>query len=262
MRLETHFDTPLESRWHLTQIGAGKVIQTSGLLRLQLPSSTAEKYHDAQITDYAGKTDFVWKPPLRLTVRARFESPHHRLRGTAGFGFWNHPFVPGERGFRLPKAAWFFFGSPPNNIALAKDVPGSGWKAATIDATHPPFLALLPTAPIGFLLMRIPALYQRLWPIGQRAINVSEALLDSALLWDMHTYTLDWHHNNLTFAVDGLSIHQTTSTPRGPLGFIAWIDNQYAVVTPRGQFGFGLLTVETEQSLLLEHITIETTSES
>jgi len=262
MRLETHFDTALESRWRLTQIGAGRVIQTPGLLRLQLPPSTAGSYHDAQITDYMGKADFAWKPPLRLTVRGRFESPHHRLQGTAGFGFWNHPFVPGERGFRLPKAAWFFFGSPPNNMALAKDVPGSGWKAATIDATRPPFLALLPAAPIGFLLMRIPALYQRLWSVGQRVINVSEALLDSALLWDMHTYTLDWHQNSLTFAVDGLTIHQTTSAPRGSLGFIAWIDNQYAVVTPQGQFGFGLLAVEAEQSLLLEHITIETTSES
>lgn len=262
MRLETHFDHPLESRWYLTQIGAGRVTQTPGLLRLQLPPSTAGSYHNAQITDYMGKADFAWKPPLRLTVRARFESPHHRLQGTAGFGLWNHPFVPGERGFRLPKAAWFFFGSPPNDMALAKDVPGCGWKAATIDATRLPFLALLPAAPIGFLLMRIPALYQRLWPIGQRAINVSEALLDSALLWDMHTYTLDWHQNSLTFAVDGRTIHQTTSAPRGSLGFIAWIDNQYAVVTPQGNFGFGLLAVETEQSLLLEHITIETTSES
>ncbi len=262
MRLETHFDRPLEPPWRITRIGAGQVTQMPACLRLLLPACSAENYHDAQISDYAGKADFVWKPPVRLTVQARFEGHHAGLRGTAGFGFWNHPFVPGERGFRLPKAAWFFFASPPSNMALAKDVPGSGWKATTIDATRWPFLTLLPTAPIGFLLMRLPAFYQRLWPLGQRAVGASEALLDSALLWESHTYTLDWHQNGLMFAVDGVVVHQSAIAPRGPLGFIAWIDNQYAIVTPQGQFGFGLVAAEGNQSLLLEQITIETTSES
>ena len=30
--------------------------------------------------------------------------------------------------------------------------------------------------------------------------------------------------------------------PPGPLGFVAWIDNQYAVATPRGELRFGALT--------------------
>jgi hypothetical protein len=34
--------------------------------------------------------------------------------------------------------------------------------------------------------------------------------------------------------------------PPGPLGFVAWIDNQYAVATPRGSLRFGTLASERE----------------
>jgi hypothetical protein len=30
-------------------------------------------------------------------------------------------------------------------------------------------------------------------------------------------------------------------SPRGPLGFVMWLDNQYMVVTPWGRLGWGLL---------------------
>jgi hypothetical protein len=104
--------------------------------------------------------------------------------------------------------------------------------------------------------MRIPALYNRLWPVGQRAIGVSEALLDGGLLAETHTYTIDWRSDGATFAVDGQVVHEAESAPRGPLGFIAWMDNQYAIVTPQGQFGFGAVRVEQEQALVLEHIAV------
>jgi hypothetical protein len=267
--LETDFTQPLTPPWRVTEIGQGTVARESGLLRLSVPSTPVNVYSDAQISDYVGKRDFRWRPPVRMTVTAHTIPPLYEvgrglgggdqsfLRGTAGFGFWNHPFVPGERGFRLPQAVWFFFSSPPNNMKLAKGVPGPGWKAATIDATRWPFLALLPTAPLGVFLMRIPALYNRLWPVGQRAIGVSEHLLDTVLLAESHTYSLDWQADRVTFALDGNIIHITPAAPRGPLGFIAWIDNQYAIVTPQGQFGFGLLPVEWEQTLLIERIRIE-----
>jgi hypothetical protein len=249
------FRQPPALPWRLTQLGDGRVRHTPGALHLTLPPVEANQYHDAQITDYAGKSDFAWRPPLRLMVRARFSTTD--LRGTAGFGFWNHPFVPGERGFRLPAAAWFFFSSSPSNLQLALDVPGPGWKAATLNARRWQFLALAPTAPLGFLLMRIPAFYRRLWPLGQRAIGVSECLLDPALLTTSHTYTLDWQRDYIRFAVDNAAIHQTPTAPHGPLGFIAWLDNQYAIVTPQGRFGFGLVAIEREQSFILENITVE-----
>jgi hypothetical protein len=254
--IETDFSQPLASPWRLTEIGDGKVIQSPDALRLIVPPTSDNRYSDAQLTDYAGKSDFLWRPPVTLTITARAEisSPENSLVGTAGFGFWNHPFVPGEKGVRLPQAVWFFFSSKPSNMQLARDVPGPGWKAATIDATRWPFFALLPTAPLGVLLMRIPALYNRLWPIGQRAIGVSEYLLDAKLLTEMHTYTIDWQPKSVTFRVDGRAVHRSATAPRGPLGLIAWIDNQYAVVTPQGQFGFGLLPVQQEQTLVLEHV--------
>jgi hypothetical protein len=95
-----------------------------------------------------------------------------------------------------------------------------------------------------------------LWPIGQRAIGVSEYLLDANLLNEMHTYTIDWRHDSVTFRVDGRAVHRSSTAPRGPLGLIAWIDNQYAIVTPQGRFGFGLVPVEQEQTIVLQHISL------
>jgi hypothetical protein len=241
------------ANWRVTEIGQGRVSERPDALLLTTDPTPAGAYSDAQISDYQS-SDFRWRPPLRMTVTA---SATADLRGTAGFGFWNQPFMPGQYRLRLPQAAWFFFSSPPNNMALARGVPGPGWKAATINARRWQFVTLLPAAPLGLLLMRMPALYRRLWPIGQQAIGVSEHLLDNALLTETHTYTLDWHKDKVLFAVDGAVIHQTPSAPRGPLGFVAWVDNQYAVVTPQGNFGAGVIPLEREQTLRLEHIQIK-----
>jgi hypothetical protein len=241
--------------YHVTEIGGG-VVQTAGEgFHLSIPPTPADRYADAQISSYRTRADFTCQPPLRMTIRAWM--PDGMAVGTAGFGFWNHPFVPGERGFRLPQAVWFFFGSPPNEMRLALDVPGAGWKCATIDATRPAFLALLPTAPLGFLLMRIPPLYRRLWPLAQRALGVSEHALDPALLREPHTYTLEWLPGKAVFSVDGRVVHRAQAAPRGLLGFIAWIDNQYAVVTAQGRFGFGLVEVAQTQTLVIEQVRVE-----
>ena len=104
--------------WNVTQLGNGTVQSQTDGLWLTVPVEFSDYYHDAQISDYDPKIRaFQNRPPLRLTVTVRAEG---EILGTAGFGFWNHMFVPGERGFRIPQAIWFFFGSPPNNIALAK----------------------------------------------------------------------------------------------------------------------------------------------
>lgn len=173
------------------------------------------------------------------------------------FGFWNEPFVPiGRRWPRLPRAVWFFFGSPPNDMRLARGVPGHGWKAATIDAARWPFVGLAPFAPLGFLAMRSPWLYERLWPVAQRAMAVSEHAL-AVELDQPHTYELDWLANEVIFRVDGAVVHEAPMSPRGPLGFIAWIDNQYAVVTPQGRFAFGVVAIPARQWLALDTVTIQ-----
>ena len=258
MRHEADFAQPLCLPWRLAEIGAGHAAQSAGALRLRLPPGPAAAYSDAQISDYAAPLDFRWRPPARLEVTAWAEPGADRLRGTAGFGFWNQPFMPGARGFRLPQAAWFFFSAPPSDMRLALDVPGPGWKAAALDARRAAFLALLPAAPVGCLLMRVPALYRRLWPVGQWALGVSERALEAQLLAERHTYTLDWRPDGLTFAVDGAVVHRAPHAPRGPLGFIAWLDNQYAVVTPQGRFGFGLTPILHEQTLVIEQLVLST----
>ncbi|MDE2852923.1 MAG: hypothetical protein OXN88_02010 [Chloroflexota bacterium] len=245
---------PSSVQWQVSEMGAGVVQQSASEIRLILPPAPASIYHDAQISDYsASLRDFANSPPLRLEVRARARGA---ICGTAGFGFWNHAFVPGLRGFRLPQALWFFFAGPANDIALAKGVAGQGWKAATFNAKNWRFRALLPAAPLSFLLMRNRRLYEALWPLGQAAIGVSEAALEPSLLDAFHTYSIEWRADGAVFAVDGAIALRTRRVPRGPLGFIAWIDNQYAVVTPQGRFGRGLLTLPHEQSLHLREISI------
>ena len=239
--------------WRVTELGAGRVRRQDDEIRLEIPAAGGDSYHDAQISDYADRRDFRNAPPLRLSLRARANGD---LRGTAGFGFWNHAFAPGERGFRLPQALWFFYSSPPGNIALAKGVRGHGWKAATIDARNPRFLALLPAAPVGFLLMRSRRLVDALWPIGQSALGVRETLLDESLLADFHTYSIDWHADGAVFSVDGAVVLRTDAVRGSRLGFIAWLDNQYAIVTPQGRFGHGMLDITRPQSLRLRDISI------
>lgn len=240
---------------HITQIGAGTVRhEPGGSTHLDLPPVSAEAYHDAQITSYAERRAIALEPPVSLRLKAQAGG---ELRGTAGFGFWNHPFAPNERGFRLPKAAWFFHASPPNHMPLARDVPGHGWKCATIDATRPGFLALLPTAPVGLLLMQVRPLYRLMWPLGQAALGISERALDPALLQEQHSYRLDWERGGVTFYVDGVAVHRTAFSPGGPLGFIAWVDNQYAVVTPQGRLRFGLVDAPAAQSLVLSDLRLE-----
>lgn len=239
------------------QIGqASATIEERRVTLINRPTP-ADIYSDAQISDYDRAADFRWHPSVRLTVTARMSPGAEQVRGTAGFGFWNQPFMPGQWRLRLPQAIWFFFSSPPSDMRLAKGVRGPGWKAATIDAKRWQFLALAPFALPGCLLMRIPALYNRLWPVGQSAIGVSEALLDQGLLAETHTYTLEWQPDGATFRVDGRVTHEAPVAPGGPLGFIAWIDNQYAVVTPQGRFRSGLLPLTQPQTLILDTLSIE-----
>jgi hypothetical protein len=160
------------------------------------------------------------------------------------------------RGLRLPTALWFFYGAAPNDMALARDVPGRGWKAAQIDAANACFLALLPTAPVAALLMRSQRLYRMLWPIAQRALRVSEHFIAEAPDDRWCDYCLTWARDGVRFSIDGECVHESGISPRGPLGFVAWIDNQYAVVTPQGRIGFGVTACDTASALEIAQLQI------
>jgi hypothetical protein len=252
------FRTDLDSRLTALEQGVGRVEHSAQGIRLRLDRATDSQYSNAQIDDYLRRKEpfFTWRPPLRMTVRAWASHNAGELKGTAGFGFWTQPVMPGKWLPILPRAVWFFFSSPPSNMAFARGVPGYGWKAATLDAGRLPFLLLLPTAPLGFLLMRVAALYRALWPIGQWAVGASEAIL-SADLRQPHTYRVDWLPGAAAFYVDDQLVHRAPFAPRGPLGFVAWLDNRWAVVTPQGNLGMGLLPVPESQWLSLETLSIE-----
>jgi hypothetical protein len=104
--------------------------------------------------------------------------------------------------------------------------------------------------------MQSKAVYRWLWPRIQRALGVWEAVVPVDMT-DWHQYTLYWRENRLDFVVDGETILQTGNSPRGPMGFVVWIDNQYAVVTPRGHFGWGKLAIDQTQWLEIKRLQIE-----
>jgi len=133
-------------------------------------------------------------------------------------------------------------------------VPGTGFKCAVFDAGNWAFFSLLPFAPIGALLMRIPVLHRLLWPLGQRPIGVDEYRLETETLKTPHRYGIAWHRNEVVFEVDRSVVFRTRRVPRGRLGFVAWVDNQYAVVRPQGTLRFGLTRAEQPQHLFIRDI--------
>lgn len=240
--------------------GSSHLITTPNGRRLQNGPTTAGHYSNAQLDDYQGlaRCHFPWRPPLTMTLRARFSQPVDQLRGTAGFGFWNNPFAMGTQHLpTLPRAIWFFFSSPPSDMRLAMNVPGSGWKAATIDAWRWPFFLLAPTAPVAMRLMRIRPLYRLLWPLGQRAIGVHEALLDVDLT-QWHSYRLVWGIKEAHFWVDDRPVLQCNQSPRGPLGLVIWKDNQAMTVAPWHLPSQQLVACDAEQWLEVADLAIGT----
>lgn len=266
-----NFTPDLGRHWQRLTLGQGSLETTGGRLRLVNTGTSARAYTNAQIDDYQhlARRHFLWRPPLSLTLRARFSHPGQHeaanrpveatslLRGTAGFGFWNDPFLmTSARLPTLPRAIWFFYSSPPSNMKLDWRTPGYGWKAATIDAGRLPFWLLVPTAPLAIPLMNLRPLYRRLWPVAQRAMYVNEAPIDVAMT-DWHIYRIGWGIRTARFSIDGRTVLECTTPPRGPLGLVLWLDNQYMVVTPWGAFRHGILEKPGRQWLELDWLAVE-----
>jgi hypothetical protein len=77
--------------------------------------------------------------------------------------------------------------------------------------------------------------------VAQRVLKVDEMMLPQPMEgW--HAYELEWLEDGACFVVDGKVLLQTRFAPRGPLGFVAWMDNQYMITIPQGRFGHGALT--------------------
>src|SRR5512139_3758877 len=234
-------DANLQVKPYLT--GTGQIEVRGGVARLIIPQAARTQYADAQLDDrLVYNRALTHSPPLRLTVRARFSS--QSLLGTAGFGFWNHPMFAASNPVPLPRAIWFFYASPPSHMDLAMDIPGYGWK-----------VAMAPLALPVVLLNRSEQLYRRIWPFVQKNLSIEEKALPLDLLPEWHTYSIEWGSDRARFLVDDQVMLETDRAPRGPMCFVAWMDNRLAVVTPTGSIQFGLFDVHQPQWLELEDIT-------
>ena len=151
----------------------------------------------------------------------------------------------------MPQAAWFFFGSPPNDLPLAHHGVGRGWFASTINARSLKAIMLIPAAPIVLLLNQFRPLRNRIWPHIQERLGITFRPLQVEMT-EWHTYCVHWDKTGCTFLVDEHEVLRTEAAPGGPLGFVCWLDNQYMILTKRGRFGWGTKPTNQEQIL---HIT-------
>jgi hypothetical protein len=227
---------------NVLRVNGGELIRTGDGLRLLNPPLDGRTYCNAQLDDYQGlpRRRFPNRPPLRMTLRARFSHSAGKLGGTAGFGFWNDPFLmTGLRVPALPRALWFFYAAPPADMRLTTTAPGNGWKAMALDALQPRGLCALPPAALASPAMRVPRLYRRLWPWFERSFRIADALLDAGMT-EWHEYALEWLPQRALFQVDGHTILEAQA-PQGPLGLVIWIDNQYLVARPEGRLRSGFV---------------------
>jgi len=228
-------------------VGKGQVeTDRKGCWSLSIPAGEAGQYRLAQLDDYRylPRKRFHWQPPVTLSLTA--QASDSSMPGTWGFGFWNDPFSfsLGAKGSSrrlpvLPNAAWFFYASPQNYLSLRDDLPANGLLAAVFRSPLIPGFLLAP-AVLAMPLLALPLTARWLRRLARRLIQQDAARLDVQVI-QPHEYRLEWLPPLVRFTVDGKLLFETPLTPRGRLGLVIWIDNQYAAFTPNGKLRFGLL---------------------
>ena len=213
--------------------------------RLVIPPGEKGIYRLAQMGDDAGleRDCLRWDSPVTLSLRARVSTAD--IQGTWGFGFWNDPFSlslgfgGGSRRFpTLPNAAWFFFAAPHNYLSFRNDMPANGFIAQTFQS---------PRLPAYLMSLGVLVLPLLLWKWLARKIRSSigylikeESFLLSMDVTQWNHFQLEWSTDQVVFRV-GDNAFETGVVPKGPLGFLVWIDNQYAAFPPSGRLSYGTL---------------------
>ena len=110
---------------------------------------------------------------------------------------------------------------------------------------------------VGSLALRLPGLRRLATAVGGRFVPDWDVPLPAGLdprLW--HDFDLEWRDGEARFAVDGIEVARIvgSAVPTGPLGFVAWIDNNWAAFEDDGSFRAGRLAVPGEQWLELASI--------
>ena len=91
--------------------------------------------------------------------------------------------------------------------------------------------------------------------VRARASHDAECLVTAAFS-EWHVYRLEWLAASVDFWVDEQKILSTAMAPRGPLGFVAWIDNSMLRLR-EGEFAFANLAVAEREWLELSEVRIE-----
>ncbi|MFP3854195.1 MAG: hypothetical protein ACLFWD_07875 [Anaerolineales bacterium] len=244
------------------EIGGGRVTR-GDTSRLHLPTIHSG-YADAQLDDHRqlARSELPWRPPLQFIVEARTDK--EEPVGTLGFGFWNDPFAFsfGQAGAARklpasPNALWFFYGSPPNDLALQEGAPPCGWKASSLRTPRLPSLLLAGPALAALGLSYLPGLRSLIVGAARSIISAAESGIDGPLeRW--RRYRIEWRAEVARFWVQNEMVLEAGSPPQGPLGLVLWIDNQYAVLSKSKGIKFGTLSVEEPQTLEIRKLSIET----
>ena len=223
--------------------------------KLGIQKGDSLHYRDAQLDDYSQlpRHKFPHRT-LSLSLRARTSSISPA--GTWGFGLWNDPFGLslgfGGSPFRLPalpNAVWFFYASSQNYLSFTDDKPAQGFLAQTFRS--PKFHPLLILAGLALPFSRTSTRKLLSKVIDEDSIAVSVDVTQ----W--HSYRLEWEAKRVAWYVDDALVFESPVSPNAsrPLGFIIWIDNQYAAFTPEGKIAFGVLEGK-EEWLEVEDIII------
>ena len=139
----------------------------------------------------------------------------------------------------LPNTAWFFHASPENHLSLRKTLPGNGFLAQSFSSPAISSFLLAPgllAAPL--LLSRRLAGWIR--AVLSRVIDEDSDTLEPNLT-QWHHYQLNWQPGRVEYYLDDVLVFETATSPKGPLGLVIWIDNQFAAFTPTGKISAGSL---------------------
>jgi hypothetical protein len=249
------FDEGAEPYWERYVTGRAEMSLGNGAVRLTVAGASRDSLSDAEFGDYRRITRarLPWRPPLRMSVRARFSDQPAQLRGTAGFGFWNAPGDASRPLVAAPNALWFFHNGPESDMRWTPEARGWGWRAEMLNfGTYP-----APLVTLGALLVSLPG-------IGRLAASAATSRARTAVLpidaslectrW--HDYTILWFGESAMFGIDDRLLGIVRHPPGVGLGFVAWMDNQRATISPGGNAWFDLMDVPQRQWLEIDHVSI------
>jgi hypothetical protein len=241
--------------WVRFAVGHAQIERERGILRLVVDGAEEGQLSDAELDDHrtVPRHRLPWMPPLRMTVYGRMSHRAGEMLGTAGFGFWNDPFDWVGNVQVPPNALWFFYASPQSDMAFVRGVRGHGWKAATLNGGHADKL----TMALGNLIFRLPGMSKLVFNLAQARIHAYEKMLDAVALTDWHEYRIDWLPREACFFVDGVQVLCAPNPPTVPLGFVAWVDNNAAVMGPGRDFDFKRIAIPQQQWMELARVRIE-----